>query len=188
MRTTDFEAVYQDDADPFGVATSWYERRKERLLLAALTKERYARAWDCACGTGHLALALAESCDLVVATDAAPTAVRLTDERTQAVRRVRTEVSRLPDRPADVSDADLTVVAEVLYYLPDDERARAIEMLQHQQGELAAVHWRHHPEDAYLSGAAVTDELGGALTAVGWSLAWRHDDLDFVMAGWLRTP
>jgi hypothetical protein len=124
----------------------------------------------------------------VIATDASPTAVRLTEQRASAASQVRCDVSRLPDRPDGADDADLTVVAEVLYYLPDDERARALDMLTGQRGEIACVHWRHHPDDAYLSGAAVTDELGGALTAAGWTLAWRHDDLDFVMAGWLRTP
>jgi SAM-dependent methyltransferase len=188
MQPTDFEATYQSDPDPFDVDGSWYERRKESLLLAGLTRERYASAWDCACGTGHLARALAERCDHVLATDASPTAVRLTKERNATAPGVRCAVSKLPDRPAGVGDTDLTVVAEVLYYLPDDDRAEALDLLTGMQGELVAVHWRHHPDDAYLSGAAVTDELGGALTAAGWTLSWRHDDTDFVMAGWLRTP
>lgn len=188
MHPADFEAKYREDPDPFGVGTSWYERRKERLLLAALTQERYDAAWDCASGTGHLAVALAERCARVVATDASPTAVRLTERLTSAAPHVRCEVSHLPDRPDEAAAVDLTVVAEVLYYLPDDERAQALAMLTRQHGEIACVHWRHDPDDAYLSGAAVTDELGAALTAAGWKLAWRHDDLDFVMGGWLRTP
>lgn len=188
MHPTDFEAKYQADPDPFEVATSWYERRKESLLLASLTRESYASAWDCACGTGHLARALARRCKRVLATDAAPTAVRLTEKLTQDTPQVRCEISRLPERPDRVGDPELTVVAEVLYYLPDDQRREALDMLARQNGELATVHWRHHPDDAHLSGAAATDELDTALTTAGWTRTWRHDDTDFVMAGWLREP
>src|SRR6476620_11863472 len=119
MRRPDFETLYQHDADPFDVATSWYERRKEAVLLSSLTRERYASAWDVACGTGHLAHALGERCDRVLATEASPTAVRLTEDRTRDTRQVRSLVSRLPDRPVDAAGVELTVVAEVLYYLPD---------------------------------------------------------------------
>lgn len=188
MRRPDFETLYQHDADPFDVATSWYERRKEAVLLASLTQERYGSAWDSASGTGHLALALAGRCDRVLATDASPTAVRLTDALTRDAPRVRSIVSRLPERPVEAASAELTVVAEVLYYLPDDERARTRDMLREQSGELVSVHWRHHPDDAYLSGAAATDELDAHLTAGGWTPAWRHEDIDFAMAGWWRHP
>jgi trans-aconitate methyltransferase len=188
MRRPDFETLYQHDADPFDVATSWYERRKEAVLLSSLTREHYASAWDAACGTGHLAHALGERCDRVLATDASPTAVRLTADRTRDAPRVRALVSRLPVRPVEAAAVELTVVAEVLYYLSDEERARTRSMLRNQAGELVSVHWRHHPDDAYLSGAAATEELDADLTSAGWTAAWRHDDTDFAMAGWWRYP
>src|SRR3954451_21521507 len=188
MRRPDFEALYQQDADPFDVATSWYERRKQAVLLSSLTRERYTGAWDAACGTGHLAHALGERCDRVLATDASPTAVRLTADRTREFPRVRSLVSRVPVLPVEAAAVELTVVAEVLYYLSDDERARTRSMLRHQAGELVSVHWRHHPDEAYLSGAAATEELDADLTSAGWTAAWRHDEIDFAMAGWWRYP
>ena len=107
MRRPDFETLYQHDADPFDVATSWYERRKEAVLLSSLTREHYASAWDAACGTGHLAHALGERCDRVLATDASPTAVRLTADRTRDAPRVRALVSRLPVRPVEAAAVEL---------------------------------------------------------------------------------
>ncbi len=188
MRHTDFESLYQSDPDPFQVATSWYERRKEAVLLAGLASSRYSTAWDAACGTGHLSWALTGRCDLVLATDSSATAVALTEQRTADSPGVRCSVSRLPDRAAGADQAELTVVSEVLYYLPDEARARTLAMLADQRGELVCAHWRHHPDDAYLSGEAANEELDKELTAAGWTTAWRHDDTDFVMAGWRCGP
>lgn len=183
---TDFDALYRRDGDPFDVASSWYERRKEQILLAGLSRRHYRFAWDCAAGTGHLTLRLADRCDEVLATDRSPKAVELTASLTSDRPRVRCAVSALPEVPVECRGADLTVVAEVLYYLPDPARAAAIGALTAQSGELVAVHWRHHPHDAHLSGAAVTGELGAALTEHGWTSAVRHEDTDFVLAAWCR--
>jgi len=183
---TDFDALYRRDSDPFAVGSSWYERRKEQILLAGLTRRHYRFAWDCAAGTGHLAHQLAARCDEVLATDASPAAVELAASLTSDQRPVRCAVSALPDVPVECRDADLTVVAEVLYYLPEPAREAAIGALTDQSGELVAVHWRHHPHDAHLSGAAVTDELGTSLTEHGWTSAVRHEDTDFVLGAWCR--
>ncbi|MGI9156122.1 MAG: class I SAM-dependent methyltransferase [Marmoricola sp.] len=182
----DFEALYRRDSDPFRVATSWYERRKEQILLAGLTRARYRLAWDCATGTGQLAHRLAACCDDVLATDASPTAVELASALTAGQPRVRCGVSALPEIPAECQAADLTIVAEVLYYLPQRARAAAIGALVDQSGELVSVHWRHHPHDGHVSGTEVTDELGVALVEHGWGAALRHDDVDFVLAAWTR--
>lgn len=184
--TADFEALYRRDSDPFQVATRWYERRKEAVLLAGLTRSRYRLGWDCATGTGQLAHRLAERCDDVVATDASPTAVGLASSLTNAQGNVRCAVSTLPELPDECRGADLTIAAEVLYYLPEPARRATIRGLAEQSGELVSVHWRHHPHDAHVSGAEVTDELGTALTQHGWNVAIRHDDVDFVLAAWTR--
>lgn len=182
----DFEALYRRDSDPFQVATSWYERRKEQVLLAGLTRAHYRLAWDCATGTGQLAHRLAARCNDVLATDASPTAVELASALTADQPCVRCSVSVLPEIPTKCRAADLTIVAEVLYYLPQVARASAIGALADQSGELVSVHWRHHPHDGHLSGVEVTDELGAGLVDKGWNAALRHDDVDFVLAAWIR--
>lgn len=179
----DFEAMYEADPDPFGVATRWYERRKQQVLLACLTLPHYRQAWDCACGTGHLTQALGRRCDAVLASDASREAVRLTSQVTLVDSEIRCEVSSLPEAPSGSGEVDLTVVAEVLYYLDEDDRTRTLAMLAAQRGEIASVHWRHDPHDAHLSGAAVTDELDRALSS-GWRRVVRHEDEDFVVGVW----
>lgn len=187
----DFDALYVRDPDPFEVRSSWYERRKLGVLLASLALPRYAAAWDPACGTGDLVVALSDRCGHVLATDASPTAVQITREHAAGRDGVEVREHRLPQRPSfDLSALDLLIVPEVLYYLPADERAQTCELLDTVAGpgqaELVAVHWRHHPHDAYLSGAHVTDELGGEMVRRGWSASVRHDDPDFVLASWRR--
>ncbi len=181
MGEVDFESRYQRHSDPFEVGTRWYERRKQQVLLASLGAERYRLAWDAACGTGHLAQALASRCDRVLATDAAPTAIELSRSLTHGHPGLDCAVSALPARPETARGADLTVAAEVLYYLPDDQRAETMSALADQLGELASVHWRHHPHDAHLSGAEVTEELDATLVDAGWVRAVRHEDRDFVL-------
>lgn len=186
-----FEALYRSDADPFRVRASWYERRKLAVLLASLSQASYATGWDAACGTGDLALALASRCDHVWATDLSETAARITGELIAGHPNVDVAQSSLPAAPVMESAPDLIVLAEVLYYLPGPVRAQTCSMVDAcadhlGRAEIASVHWRHHPEDTYLSGAAVTDELGGALVGRGWVAAVRHDDPDFVLATWTR--
>jgi ubiquinone/menaquinone biosynthesis C-methylase UbiE len=184
---TDFDALYRGNPDPFGVEDRWYEQRKQQVVLASLGQRRYRLAWDCASGTGHLSAALATRCESVVATDAAPTAVELTRARCRDAS-VACEVSRLPAFPDSATGADLTVVPEVLYYLPDEARATTVARLARQRGELVVVTWRHHPDDAHVSGSASVEELDAALVDAGWVRAVRHDEQDFVLATWTTPP
>lgn len=187
----DFDAWYRDDPDPFKVRTRWYERRKLALLLASLQRERYHAAWDPACGTGELAVALADRCEQVLATDVSARAVGITGARAAAQRNVGVCRHELPARPRRRT-FDLVVVSEVLYYLPASARAQAIALLDAvtaaaASAEVVSVHWRHLPHDAQVSGAAVTDEIDQGLRARGWAERFRHDDVDFVLGGWSKA-
>lgn len=176
----DFDAWYRDDPDPFGVRTSRYERRKADIVLASLTQERYARAWDAACGTGDLAAALAARCDDVLATDLAPSAVRIAAERLRGCGRVREHA--LPRHPGE-NGFDLVVLSEVCYYLPDDARAATYALVDEvaaADAECVAVTWRHHPHDAQVCGEEATAEIVEALQQRGWRVAAAHDDTDFL--------
>ncbi|MCW2756628.1 MAG: hypothetical protein JWO46_374 [Nocardioidaceae bacterium] len=180
-----FERLYRADPDPFRVATSWYERRKQAALVAALTQERYPLVWDCAAGTGLLALALLtnERCERLLATDASPTAVRLTAQLLEDLPGAHSVESTLPSIPEAARAADLTIAAEVLYYLADGPRCEAMQALARQHGELVSVHWRHHPDDAHLSGVEVTAELDDTLRWSGCTRSVHQEDTDFVLAG-----
>ncbi|GAA1672368.1 methyltransferase [Citricoccus zhacaiensis] len=199
-RTPDFDALYRSDPDPFSVGSNWYERRKIAVVLASLARHEYALAWDAAAGTGHLALELSARCHRVVATDASAVAVAaLSDQATEVCSeeaaddfpfspempgtgRLTVRQSALPTLPAEARAADLVIVSEVLYYLPGPARAATVQMLFGLDAEIVTVHWRHHPEDAYLSGEDCTREVDVALTAAGFFRAVLHEDRDFVLS------
>lgn len=186
----DFDARYRDDPDPFDVETSWYERRKEAIALALLPRARYRLAWDAAAGTGALSRALAERADAVVASDASAVAVERMRERC-----LEAEVAALPTVPDAARGCQLCVLAEVLYYLPEDARAATLEAVGAALapgGDLLAVHWTGDGEDLAISGAALREELDAALgtgsaPAAGWRLLASLDDEDFSMRVWRRT-
>lgn len=180
--TPDFDALYRADPDPFRVATSWYEQRKIAVVLAALTRPRYRLAWDVAAGTGHLVAALAARCERLLATDASAVAVAGWQDLPDHVTAAH---SALPDLPPAAHGADLVLVSEVLYYLDADQRAATVRMLAGLGAEIVAVTWRHHPHDAYASGAQVLAELDTALPAAGFSVAVRHEEPDFLLTGYL---
>lgn len=193
VQPPDFDAMYAADPDPWKVRDSWYERRKEAVVLALLSRERYDHAWDAASGTGDLALALARRCERVTASDASSRAVELTGELLSGERAsgvpTSVVVNRLPEVPALAEPPDLVVLSEVLYYLPEADRLRALEAVgaaAKPSAELVVVHWRHHPDDAFLAGAAATEEADRLWRERGWErLVW-HDDRHFVAASWVR--
>jgi len=183
--------MYANNPDPFGVRDTWYERRKLNVLLATLRRDMYAAAWDPACGTGHLATALAPRCEQVLATDASQQAVHLTSAIAQGLANVSVRNLRLPNLPATAPAYDLVVVSEVLFYLSAPDRTRTVQLLDTVttnvvDAEIVAVHWRHHAHDAQLSGVDVTEELDAGLRDQAWTPAVRHDDPDFVLASWVR--
>lgn len=187
----DFDRLYAEDPDPWRVATSWYERRKIAVTLAALRRERYDLAWDAAAGTGDLAAALADRCATVLATDASARACALTQARVAGLGPARVERSALPDRPAGLADGpDLVVLSEVLYYLTDRQRRATYDLLTalaHDETEVVAVHWLGALDDAYVSGATAQRELDARLVADGWSRLVTHTDEEFGLALWSPT-
>ena len=191
IRVPDFDALYRDEGDPWRVGSSFYEQRKLDLLVAALSRSRYGSAWDPACGTGHLAARLASRCDAVLATDSSLAAVRLAEATCASHDNVRLERRAFPQdgQPDPRRRVDLLVLSEFLYYLDTDERAAIgplIDKVTAPRAEIQAVHWRHEPHDAWLSGVAVQQELADTLAGQGWRLVYRIEDLEFDLAGWRR--
>lgn len=187
IQTPDFDAVYRDDPDPWQVASSFYEQRKLALVLACLTRARYASAWDPASGTGELAAKLAGRVDSVLATDGSPEAVQLTTRRCAAVSAVAVRHLSQPERPGWWRGAgfELIVVAEFAYYLSAEDRCAMWPVFSASaapSAEMLLVHWRHRPHDGYLSGAEVQLEaLESLTTSHDWFRVVHHDDQDFVL-------
>lgn len=186
----DFDSVYRADPDPWRVRSSFYERRKLEVVLAGLSAEHYHRAWDPASGVGELAARLADRATEVLATDASVEAVRLTRLRCADLPSVEVRALPLPATPG-AEPYDLVAVCEFLYYLDREDRQAAlalIDSLTTADAELISVHWRHKPHDAWLSGADTQTEIGAFLRGRGWQPIVHHDDRDFVLDSFRRSP
>ena len=138
-----FQALYADQADPWGFETSGYEADKYAATLAALPRDRYARAFEAGCANGVLSRRLARRCDALLAVDVSPDALDRARARLADVAGVTVEQRAMPDEmPA--GPFDLAVVSEVGYYLARgvlaewaDRLAAAVE----PGGHLVLVHW-----------------------------------------------
>lgn len=157
------EELHADHDDPWGVDRRWYERRKRDLVLAALPRERYARAVEVGCSTGALADDLAARCDRLVALDSSPSAVAAAARRLAHHPHVTVALAAVPgewDRAG--RDLDLVVVSEVAYFLSP----AALEALADRVtgslapgGVVVLCHWRHEIEGWPLDGPAAHDLL-----------------------------
>lgn len=187
-----FERLYRADADPWRVASAWYERRKRGLLLAALGREHYRHALEPGCGTGELTRCLALRCAQVCAVDVAPAAAarcgeRMAGEGLDHVAVLPLDLPRQwPDVPPD--GFDLIVLSEVAYYL-DDAALRAflhgVDASLGAGGELVACHWLPDFDDRLQP----TDALHAALGALpGLVCTARHEEPEFRLDVWRRQP
>jgi SAM-dependent methyltransferase len=185
VKVPDFDALYEANPDPFHVRSSFYEQRKLGLVLDCLTKPFYAAAWDPACGIGEMAARLAPRAERVLASDASPQAVHLTRRRCSASNNVEVKQLTQPQPPPCETDTfDLIVVSEFAFYLTDKVRLATLEVLHAaaaERAELVAVHWRHHPQEAYVSGEQVQEEVVAGLEPRGWRHVVQHDDRDFII-------
>lgn len=185
MTGPDFDRMYTDEGDPWRVGTSWYEQRKISVVLASLSEPSYARALDPACGTAHLALALADRSDAVVAYDASEPAIRVARGVCAGNQRIELGVGAVPyDEHGPDGPFDLIVLSEFLYYVGDAGRAAVLDSVLERASErveLVAVHWREQPEDGSASGDDVQAELRDVLTGKGFRHQVAHFDEEFVL-------
>lgn len=187
-----FEQLYRADPDPWRVSSAWYERRKRRLLLAALGRERYRHAFEPGCGAGQLTQCLALRCARVSAADIAPAAAarcraRMAEKGLDHVDVLLLDLPRQwPAAPA--RGFDLIVLSEVGYYLDDAALARflrGVDASLAPGGEIVACHWRPDFDDRLQS----TDTLHAAIGALpGLARRVHHEEAEFRLDLWLRQP
>lgn len=182
-----FEAMFRLDADPWRTRTRWYERRKRALVLAALTRERYERAYEPGCGAGELTASLALRCAQVMASDASDAAVERARTRLAATRNVQLQLARTPDDWPGGS-FDLIVVGELGYYLSEDDLARLADACRaslRDDGTLLACHWRRPESDMQRGGAQVHELLQ---QRTGLHRISHYEDDDFLLDVWSTDP
>ncbi|HEY1611931.1 MAG TPA: SAM-dependent methyltransferase [Paraburkholderia sp.] len=180
-----FDAKFAADDDPWRYRTSWYERRKRDLVLAALPRARYRHAFEPGCANGELSAQLAPRCEHLLSADFAPTALVLAQRRVADHPHVRVECRAMPD-DWPPGRFDLIVFSEFAYYLSREQCAAlaAVACASLEPGaNLLCCHWRHGGEAWMLDPAEVHAQFDA-----------RHElrvqtciaDRDFLLDVWTR--
>jgi SAM-dependent methyltransferase len=180
-----FDDLYRDNDDPWKISHRWYERRKRALVLAALPHERYARAFEPACGNGALTELLAPRCDELIATDIAGDAVALTKKRVAQSAHVKVAQMLVPDAWPE-GTLDLVVLSELGYYLDEPQLWHIVEHVRRSlapDGAVVACHWRRPVDGWPRTGDDVHATLRGR---IGMPLLSHYWDDDMLIDVW--TP
>jgi SAM-dependent methyltransferase len=182
-----FDRMYAKSADPWGVTSRWYEKRKYAITLAMLPREHYDDAFEPGCSIGVMTEQLAPRCSRLLSCDVAIAAVQQAAARTAGQPGVRIELRVLPREWPD-GDFDLIVFSEFLYYFggPDLQRVLSLGTAALRPGgTLIAVHWRHPVAEYPRRG----DEVHDALTRqAGLSRLAGHWETDFIAEAYLKGP
>ena len=138
-----FESMYSANPDPWGFDSRWYERRKFELTLAALSQQRYRRAFEPGCANGALTTLLAERCDELISCDFVESAITNAAARVRDLPNVTILNAHFPTFwPSGTGD--LVVMSEVAYYLDDASAQVAVNGLErwlHPGGDIVSVHY-----------------------------------------------
>jgi SAM-dependent methyltransferase len=158
-----FEALYQQDPDPWQFATSEYEAQKYATTIDALPRTLYQSGFEIGGSIGVLTEQLAHRCHSLLSVDVSEIPQRQAIDRCRQLNNVRFELMSVPAHfPAEYFD--LIVLSEVGYYwsLPDLIKAQRL-MLDRlrSQGHLLLVHWTVDAQVLPLTGDRVHDAFLG---------------------------
>ena len=165
LATDYFNGVYAASDDPWSFETSDYERRKYQHSLAALSRERYASAFEIGCSIGVLSQLLAERCDELLSIDIAEKP--LAQARRRLADRPHVRFARMTV-PGEFPEGtfDLIVVSEVGYYWSLEDLETTITKIKaalRPGGELLLVHFTPYVPDYPLTGDEVHDAFAARL-------------------------
>ncbi len=156
-----FEELYETSADPWGYATSAYEREKYADTLAALPPRPLGAALEVGCSIGVFTAMLAPRCQSLLAIDFSARALALARERLAGVHGVELARASFPEQ-APGRRFDLVVCSEVLYYLDAPAFASAVEWLRGRLdggASVLAASWRGEGREEPMSGDEAHDRL-----------------------------
>jgi SAM-dependent methyltransferase len=177
---TYFDAMYAAAADPWDLASRWYEQRKYAITMALLPDARYRHAFEPGCSIGTVTELLAQRCDHVTAVDVADAALATADGRLRAAGcRDRVTLMRSAlDAAWPDGGFDLVVLSEVAYYLDADLLAEVMtrECARLPDVTVIAAHWRHPVADYPVTGDAAHRVIAATPGLLGVG-SYRDDDV-----------
>lgn len=204
-----FDALYNDNSDPWQYQTRWYEKRKRDMCLAVLPKAKYTSAIELGCGNGVFSTLLASRCHALVSIDGNKQAVQLAKQRLAEVGHVKVIQGVIPSvLPTTKSHFDLIVISEILYYLSANDIDTVIAWIQQNLavgGTLLCCHWRYDIDGFAMTGETVHQRLHHAFNRIihdvnsaqrqqvdSQNPTFTHQskvvDSDFLLDVWQRSP
>ncbi len=152
-----FDALYEENPDPWSFETSPYELAKYDRTTALLGERHYRSGLEIGCSVGVLTADLARHVDGLLSVDVSARALARARERNAAARNVRFERRRIPaEFPKE--RFDLIVLSEVGYYWSDDDLTAARDAIARALepgGDLVLVHYLPKVADYVRDGDAV---------------------------------
>ena len=141
VRRAYFERLYAASDAPWDFESSWYERRKYALTLAALPRPRYRSAFEPGCSFGELTELLAPRCDALLAYEMIPDVAERARSRFAGRSHVEIQTLAIPEAWPRRA-LDLVILSEVAYYLSEsglDDLASSLEKNLEPGGHPSAV-------------------------------------------------
>ncbi|MBT2586617.1 bifunctional PIG-L family deacetylase/class I SAM-dependent methyltransferase [Arthrobacter sp. ISL-95] len=175
-----FDEVHSREDDPWSYTTSWYERRKRALTLAALPEEFYESGLELGCSIGTLSVELAQRCQQFLGVDASSAALAQATERLSRFPSAEAQHLTMPGEWPQ-GTFDLVVLSETGYYLSPDELAELLERIEASTrpgGTFALCHWRHPISGWQLDAEAVH---AMARNQLGWPTQGLYREKDFML-------
>jgi SAM-dependent methyltransferase len=173
-----FDALYADNPDPWGFATSPYERAKYDATLAAMPPGRFRSALEIGCSIGVFTRRLAERCDRLLAVDLSAAALARARATCDGLTNVTIEQRAVPAEWPEGS-FDLILVSEVLYFLDAADVARTATRAAASLkpgGCLVTVNWLGETGTELSGDAAAALFLAALPSRFTVTTRWQPDD------------
>ncbi|WP_064722701.1 bifunctional PIG-L family deacetylase/class I SAM-dependent methyltransferase [Paenarthrobacter nicotinovorans] len=174
-----FDEVHSREEDPWSYTTSWYERRKRALTLAALPRESYEAGLELGCSIGTLSEELANRCGTFLGVDASSTALEEASKRLSGFPSAEARHLTMPHEWPE-GTFDLVVLSETGYYLSPEELTELLARIHASTrpgGTLLLCHWRHPISGWQLDAEAVH---AMARTQLEWPTHGLYREKDFM--------
>ncbi|GAA3284544.1 bifunctional PIG-L family deacetylase/class I SAM-dependent methyltransferase [Paenarthrobacter aurescens] len=175
-----FDEVHTREDDPWGYTSSWYERRKRALTLAALPEESYESGLEIGCSIGTLSEELAGRCQRFLGVDASSAALAQASERLSRFPAAEVRHLTMPGQWPQ-GTFDLVVLSETGYYFSPDELSTLLARIQESArpgATLILCHWRHPISGWQLDAEAVHAR---ARHQLGWPTHGLYREKDFML-------
>jgi predicted TPR repeat methyltransferase len=139
-----FDGIFEQDDDPWNLATSNYEKEKFEQTISAIADRRYTQALEVGCAHGVLTGRLVGLCDRLLAIDISSKALEKAHHRVGDRSGLSLQQMAFPKETPDTADFDLIILSEVVYYWGVVDLDRAGEWLKDhvaRNGRIILVHY-----------------------------------------------